>query len=145
MEEWSLAPRKKAGAERRRRQRARGQERKTGAPCAVEKKGAAPCNPAAWRIGSTTMGGEAEREKVSCCHAGRGAPRGKKTGSVGVEGGGAPWLDLAAKEEERAERGFSCWFPWPASCCMGTKRHGEEEDRAAARQRRETACWLLMP
>ena len=53
--------------------------------------------------------------------------KGLKTGSAGVEGGGAPWLDLAAKEEERAERGFSCWFPWPASCCMGAEHHGKEK------------------
>jgi hypothetical protein len=46
-----------------------------------------------------------------------------------MEAAGArvPWLDLAAKEEEIAERGFSCWFPWPASCSMGAERHGEEK------------------
>jgi hypothetical protein len=41
--------------------------------------------------------------------------------------------------EAELERGFSCWFPWPASYCMGAECHGEEEDRAAARQGRETA------
>jgi hypothetical protein len=34
---------------------ARGRERETAAPCAVEKKGAASCNPAAWRTGSSAM------------------------------------------------------------------------------------------
>jgi hypothetical protein len=46
--------------------------------------------------------GGVEGEKVSCCHAGRGAPRGKKIGSTDVEGGGAqstgaevrPWEEL---------------------------------------------------
>ena len=46
--------------------------------------------------------GGAEGERVSFCHARRGTPRGKKTGSAGVEGGGAqstgaeaqPWEEL---------------------------------------------------
>jgi hypothetical protein len=67
------------------------------------------------------------------------------------QGAQAPWLDLAAKEEERAERGFSCWFPWPASCSMGAERHGEEKlgSLLAAMETREeegarwpwSSCW----
>jgi hypothetical protein len=48
--------------------------------------------------------GGAQGEKISCCHAGRGTPRGKKTGSADVEGGGAqstgaevrPWEELGS-------------------------------------------------
>jgi hypothetical protein len=77
----------------------------------------------------------------------------KIAGPDAIEATGArvPWLDLAAKEEEIAERGFSCWFPWPASCSMGAERHGEEKlgSLLAAVETREeegarwpwSSCW----
>jgi hypothetical protein len=81
-----------AVAERRHRQRARGRERSTGAPCAAEMKGAASGNPTTWRTGSQPccveeeQGGRGWRKGASCLWPwGGGRRKGAVEGASTVE------------------------------------------------------------
>jgi hypothetical protein len=107
-----------AAAERRCRQRARGRERSTGAPCAAEMKGAASGNPTTWRTGSSIWLPWQQRPPRPAVQTGGAEHLGQGSGHGQLRAHCNPWTGSQPRcvEEEQGGRGWrkgvSCLWPW---------------------------------